>query len=342
MEHVKALAFNRSASSIGSTEAVNYIEKELEKGKLNSKIHYFSWSGPTRILMRTSYLILITYLLLGRLILLIVVYFIIKNMFEKTRETTLIVKEVSKNIYTNISTEEKALNRPLVIFSAHYDSISAIIPYRMQIAIFLFYRLMIAFYVIVIGVLSIWLTLDLIEVFPLPNYIVIIIAFLSLTGIFLCIPILFLVFSDRPSSGSIDNASGVAILIELAKYFKENPLKNIDLLFIWPGAEEWGLKGSKNFCQTYFKVLNKQYDINKSINVNIDMVGTYIGLLNKVGLIRRRSLAKIVNPLIEKTAKELNIPIKKYNKIIEPKSDHKNFKKYAKKLRKKMKIVYFH
>ena len=58
IEHVKSLAFNRSASSTGETQARMYIEKELAKENIDSKVEYFSWAGSTRVLMRISYLII--------------------------------------------------------------------------------------------------------------------------------------------------------------------------------------------------------------------------------------------------------------------------------------------
>ncbi|MFX1311221.1 MAG: M28 family metallopeptidase [Promethearchaeota archaeon] len=295
-----------------------------------------------RILIRTSYLIIITYLLISRLILVIFTYFVIKYMFERTRNMSLIKKESSKNIFAKIKAKMPIQNRPIVILSAHYDSISANISYRIQMIIFFIYKLIILFYCIIIVVLSSLLTLDLLDLYKLPQNIFIIIAILSLSGIVISIPILYLVFNEKPSANSIDNASGVAILIELAKLFKKNPLNNMDLLFIWPGAEEWGMKGSKKFCEGHFIDLNQKYELNNSININIDMVGTYIGLLNRVGLIRRNKLNNRINNIFISTANDLKIPIKIYNKIIEPKSDHKAFRKCAKKFQKKLQIVYFH
>ena len=96
-KHVESLAFNRSASTTGETKAIVYIEEELKRENINSQREYFHWTGPIRLLMRTSYLILITYLLLTRLILILVIYFVIKHMFERTRKMTLIKKESSKN-----------------------------------------------------------------------------------------------------------------------------------------------------------------------------------------------------------------------------------------------------
>ncbi len=93
IDHVKSLAFRRTASSTGETEATYYIENELAKEKINLKIEYFSWAGPTRVLMRTTYLIILMYLLLARVILVLVVYYVIKYLFERTRNMTLIKKE---------------------------------------------------------------------------------------------------------------------------------------------------------------------------------------------------------------------------------------------------------
>lgn len=341
IDHVKSLSFNRSASSTGETKATIYIEGELAKEKIDSKIEYFSWSGSTRILMRISYLIIITYLLISRLILVIVIYYVIKHSFERTRNMSLIEKEQSKNVLAEILANEEGLKKPLVIFTAHYDSISANIPYRIQWMIFLIYKIIIVFYVSIIIVFSAWLTLDFLSVFLLPEDVIVIIAYLSLVGIFISIPILYLVFNESPSSGSIDNASGVSILIELAKFFHRNPIEKMDILFLWSGAEEWGMKGSKKFFKRHFSYLDQKYDLNRSILINIDMVGSYIGLIDRVGLFRRR-LNKNLNDILDTTARNQNIPLIRYNKLFEPKSDHRSFRRYAKKAHTKPQIVCFH
>ncbi len=341
IEHVKSLSFNRSAASTGETQARMYIEKELAKEQIDSKVEYFSWAGATRILMRMSYLIIIIYLLISRLFLVLIVYYVIKHLSERTRNLSLIKKEQSKNILAEVLANEESQKRPLVIFSAHYDSISANISYRVQWLIFLIYKILIGFYVFLIVVFSAWLTLDFLLIFLIPEDIIIIISYLSLIGIVLSIPILYLVFNESPSSGSIDNASGVSILIELSKLFQRNPLEKTDILFLWPGAEEWGLKGSKKFCKKHFNYLDQKYDLNRSILINIDMVGSYIGLIDRVGLFRRRFNHNL-NDVIETTARNLNIPLIRYNKLIEPNSDHKIFRKYAKRAKKKLQIVCFH
>ncbi|MFX1386206.1 MAG: M28 family metallopeptidase [Promethearchaeota archaeon] len=342
IDHIKSLAFNRTASSTGETKALNYIENVLKENNIKSEVEHFDWAGPMRILMRISYVLILIYLLLFRLFLVIIAYFIIKNMFERSRKISFVNKEESKNIFTLISAKEEVPNRPLVIISAHYDSISANIPYRLQVVIFFFYRMIVFFYAFIILIFSTIFILDYFRIVLLSNFIMVLITFTSISGVFLSIPILYLVFIERESSGSIDNASGVAISLELAKIFNRNPLEKTDVLILWPGAEEWGLKGSKKFCKKHFKNLKKKYDLDKSFNINIDMVGTYIGLLNKSGLIFRRKLNQNLNDIFDATAKQLNIPLEIFNKVIKPKSDYKSFMKYGKKVKSKFQVCYFY
>ncbi len=342
MEHIHSLTFNRTASSTGETEALNYIERELIENNLNPEVEHFNWMGPLTILMRTSYILILINLILFRMILIIIIYFIIKNAFARLRELSFINKEESKSIFTLIKARQKVPKRPLVIITAHYDSISANLPYRLQVVIFFIYRLIVFFYGIVFVVFAAIFFLDIFRVIPVTSLLSVFIAFSSVGGALISVPILYLVFRERPSSGSIDNASGVAISLELAKIFKKNPLENTDVLILWPGAEEWGLKGSKAFCKTHFKSLKKIYDLDKSFNINIDMVGSYIGLLNKSGLIFRRKMNKNLNDIFGATASQLNIPLKIYNKAIKPKSDYIPFQKYAKKTNTKFQVSFFH
>ncbi|SEI79931.1 Peptidase family M28 [Dyadobacter koreensis] len=72
-------------------------------------------------------------------------------------------------------------------------------------------------------------------------------------------------------NGADDNASGVAGLLELARYFSENNSKEpYNFLFIAFGAEELGLLGSKHFVNNPTLPLNKI-----SFMCNMDMIGRY-------------------------------------------------------------------
>ena len=275
MEHVSSLNFNRTSSTTGETEALNYIVKELEDNNIKPEIEHFNWTGPLKILMRTSYILIIINLILFRMVLLVIAYFIIKHMVPKLRNISFLKTEESKNIFTLIPAKEKVPNRPLVIISAHYDSISANIPFRFQVFIFFIYRMIVFIYGTVFLIFLSIFFLNVLNLISISNFIITTITFTSISGTFISIPLVYLVFRDRPSSGSIDNASGVAIVIELAKLIKKYPLEKIDILILWTGAEEWGLIGSKKFCKLHLESLEKIYDLDRSFNINIDMVGSY-------------------------------------------------------------------
>lgn len=74
--------------------------------------------------------------------------------------------------------------------------------------------------------------------------------------------------SETYFPGANDNASGTAMLISLAKYFKENP-QDYNVLFIAFAGEEAGLLGSKYFVE------NPLYKLKKiSFLLNLDIMGS--------------------------------------------------------------------
>lgn len=73
------------------------------------------------------------------------------------------------------------------------------------------------------------------------------------------------------SKGSWDNATGSVTIAELMHYFKEKGSRRT-LKFVWCGAEEIGLVGSREYCKAHEKEL-KDY----IFNINFDMTGVTIG-----------------------------------------------------------------
>lgn len=69
-------------------------------------------------------------------------------------------------------------------------------------------------------------------------------------------------------NGADDNASGVAGVIELARYFRQHPLRGKNILFICFSGEELGLLGSKYFAD------HPTIDLGKvTYMINLDMIG---------------------------------------------------------------------
>ncbi len=73
------------------------------------------------------------------------------------------------------------------------------------------------------------------------------------------------------SPGMFDNASGSATILELYRYYKENPPKRT-VRFIWCGSEERGLLGSKAYVAAHEEELKKIV-----LCINVDMTGPLLG-----------------------------------------------------------------
>ncbi|MBE6730838.1 MAG: M20/M25/M40 family metallo-hydrolase [Ruminococcaceae bacterium] len=74
------------------------------------------------------------------------------------------------------------------------------------------------------------------------------------------------------STGVYDNGAGSVVIMELLRYFKENPPKRT-VVFCWYGAEEIGLEGSK------YHVKANPEEIEKTIfMINADVGGAVLGL----------------------------------------------------------------
>ena len=338
INHVKALAFTRQPSTTGETKAALYIKNEMDKEDIECHTDYFAFTGAKRIFMRLTYIILFTYMIVFRLLLVIAAYFSIKYGFAHFRNYSLVGKEESKNVVVKIKSAKKQKKNPVIILSAHYDTFSANFPYWLQKIFFFLFRIIIIPYIIfAMLIANIVFFIDgseeatqLIVIFTLIEF--------AMTSI-----IFLLIYDNNRSKGSVDNASGVSILIELAKLIKKNPLENYDVIVLWSSAEEWGLKGSKAFCKRNSAYLRKNYDLNRSFNINVDMVGSYIGLETKYSLhLRRRKGLFDLNKKLEETANELNIPITVSKKILGSKADHKSFRTFAKITKSSFQVALFH
>jgi len=340
--HVKSLAFNRSAESVGESKAVFYIQQELKKKEIESKIEYFTFSGPKTLLTRIIYIIIFSYLILSRLIVLLLICLAIKFFFPTERTFSLVKREKSKNLIAKIPAKRQVSKRPVIIFSAHYDTFSANLPYKLQnVLIFIFRIIFIPYLVLTFG-FSIWFVVDVFSGSVNQSLIISLVIYSSIIQFSLILLIFILIYNNKKSTGSIDNASGVSILIELAKLIIENPLQNMDVLFLWSGAEEWGCLGSQNFIERHTKELKINYNLNNSFNINLDMVGSYIGLLTGYGIFRKKKINDTLNESLEASANKLEIPLSTFNSMINPKTDHKTFLYFSKTTKSLFQVACFH
>ncbi len=73
------------------------------------------------------------------------------------------------------------------------------------------------------------------------------------------------------STGAWDNGTGSMTIMELMHHFKANPPKRT-LKFIWCGGEEFGLLGSRAYCDMHKEELEHYL-----FDINVDMTGTLLG-----------------------------------------------------------------
>ncbi len=97
------------------------------------------------------------------------------------------------------------------------------------------------------------------------------------------------------STGVYDNGAGSVIIMEILRYFKENPPKRT-MNFLWFGSEEVGLEGSKYYIRKYADTLDRSI-----LTINVDVAGCVLG----------RDLAMVTADeslchYIEHLAKEIN------------------------------------
>jgi uncharacterized protein YqgC (DUF456 family) len=95
-------------------------------------------------------------------------------------------------------------------------------------------------------------------------------------ALLLAVPLLLLLFntSGNRSPGGIDNAAGLAVLVEVARALKMKPPGKIEIVFVLTGAEEEGLAGAIRFIQT----MGAFYKPHNSFFVNLDGIGAPKGI----------------------------------------------------------------
>lgn len=120
-------------------------------------------------------------------------------------------------------------------------------------------------------------------------------------------------------SGALDNASGTAFVLELARYIKSLPTPNRDIIFISFNGEELGLLGSKHFVE------NNYNNIKTAIAINFDMIGGNntlpITFMTNESTVKSRSNFSV----IESLETNANNSLFQYSILFADSSDHASF-----------------
>jgi len=310
------LAFPRLISSKGEEKAIEIILDEFKKAKYNSihresfKTSFYNW-----IVLRYGFIpIAICFILLAVSLFInpwLTLGIIILNLYVASKVLGLattdkihLLKNKEKNydtenIYVDLNSKNSKAN---VIFMGHWDSKSQTFPVSIRIIIII---------ITVLGyfiMLLLYLIFAIIElIFSINNLIVNLILLYSCITLAIIANLNYFNKTGNNSPGAYDNAAAIGVIIELARYFKNNPVNNINSIFLYTSSEELNLGGAKHFLQKHRQELDKT----NTYFFNLDLIGgnEFIRLVTSYGIPRKTSSKKL-NKLILDSGKRLKIKIK--------------------------------
>jgi hypothetical protein len=207
----------------------------------------------------------------------------------------------SQNVLASIGPEDAEHE---ILFTAHHDSIAGKLP-RKVTGICAMAGLL-GFVLYSLATLANTITVRVLDLDFMGRYYPVFAA-LALVGM-LGLGVFFVarLFRGNASHGIIDDGTGVAILLELAKYLKTHKIPDYRFTFGFFGAEEAGLVGS-----TYY-YLHRAVDKNKLRVITIDMIGEKppLAYVKGIFLVGKRRMGATFNEQIVEIAKVLDIKIK--------------------------------
>lgn len=331
---IDELSIPRKMGSEGEKKSRESIQKLLQDYNIKVKFENFSYADSINYFMKSIFLLVIIFIIYLNFIrsfspwitfTSIVIFFVVIGYFGLRLLNFKIPLIGKKQTGYNIIFELNQSNIPrnTILLSAHYDSISSKIPPHLYKLLFFITGIKLLVFASLIFISNIGELIGISE--NIINWSDTLTFYLSIF-IIIIISILILNKKENKSPGACDNGSGVLILIQLAKILKkENALINSHLIFLFSGAEELGLWGSRHFFTK-----RKEELLKNKLNffqINVDMVGSEIAYLSKKGLISRKPLNKILNSIIERQALKLNLPIRPFSSMIGSSSDHAIFLK---------------
>lgn len=310
------LAFPRLIGSEGEKKAIEVVLDEFRKAGYD-KIHrekfitsFYNWIA-IRLLFLPICLGLVLLAISFYINAWITLILIIINAFVGYRALSMattseikLMKNQENNYETeNIYVDFKGNNsKGTVVFIAHWDSKSQSFSSSMRILIIIIAVLGAIFILVLYLVLSIIQILNPYQT-PILNHILLGIT-ITLAGIGI---LNSFNKTGNESPGAYDNAAAVGVVIELAKYFKENPVSNLDFIFLSTSSEELNLGGIKSFLQQH----KNEFDKNSTYFINFDLIGgaDLIRIISSFGIPRKVSSKKL-NKLFLTSAEELDVRAK--------------------------------
>ncbi|KXB05445.1 hypothetical protein AKJ50_00690 [candidate division MSBL1 archaeon SCGC-AAA382A13] len=288
-EHIDKLAYEigpREAGSERSGQAAEYIKKQFEGYDLETEFQNFEFIGKVIKARLKAGILLIAFILaflvnfyFGSLIALIIGGAGIGLAFILPKA---LPKEKDRNVIGTLKPKEKIKKR--IIVGAHYDSARCV---RGRIWTILFRMLQpLILTIFVVFLIGLFLSRNS----SLLGWLIIAVFY------FFTFSIPLWIFERLVSPGADDNASGVSVMLEVARVLSESPLENVEVKFVAFGAEEQGLIGSD-----YFSKNSNASDF----LFNIDTVGSgdELSIVEGNGVIRKHRTSSELKNRISKNEK---------------------------------------
>ncbi len=282
--HITRLAIPRLVGSAGETDAQDYIVQQFRVLGLDVSWEPFSFTKfPAEVLPRILCSLFVPVVLsvpwfgerfpisisVACLLSLSIAMFF--TQWQKRFEGLYDVgrKHRSENIVATNGAKQDD-DTPAFLFVAHYDSKSQVLPIAVR---------MVAYGIAIFGLiaLTIVMLVKIIVLIWLPNYIV-----WSITGITsFCLLLLQINLTENRSPGGFDNASGVGVMLEVARVVMARDEKK-SVTFLATGAEEYGMCGALRYIQAHAD----EYDRENTYVINLDGlgVGNGVNLVTRYGI----------------------------------------------------------
>ncbi len=282
--HIKRLAFPRLVGSTGEVDARAYIvEQFTELGLHVVKEPFHFTKFPAEVLPRILCGLFVPVVLsvpwLGErlpipICIVCVLSLSIAMLFTQWQKRFEGLYDIGRkhNSANIIATNEKkqAGNTPVLLFVAHYDSKSQILPIAVRA---------VAYGIAIVGLI-------LLTVISVTQVITLVwlsdpIAW-SIAGITtFCLLLLQINLTENRSPGGFDNASGVGVMLEIARVVMARDEKK-SIIFLATGAEEYGMCGALRYMQKHAD----EHDRNRTYVINLDGlgVGNGVNLVTRYGI----------------------------------------------------------
>ncbi|MFX0080352.1 MAG: M28 family peptidase [Candidatus Hodarchaeota archaeon] len=287
LKNLNDFSFPRLSGTEFERESFNIAKQKIEDLNLIPQIQEFSFRifysriYPKISLSLLSWLLVVLFLNIQPIfnivnLFLILISILILILLTRFPEKLKIGQEYnSQNLFVNLPSQFKnKISENNIFLFSHLDSKGQAFSIKTRIQ--LYYIWIFSFPLsLIFNIFKFFIILEDILLYRILSFLILIINCLTTV-------ILWLNTTNNNSKGAIDNASGISCVLEILHYYSdpENRLKNIDLNFVFTGAEESGTMGVRNF---YKKIRN--FDRDKTFIINFDSIAKRVylwdhGLLN--------------------------------------------------------------